>query len=142
MDEADSVKVVFRPHVHSDHPFIYASWRNGMFYGSELKLKEPRSTFRDLTHKIRHILKSATVLVACLEDSPETIIGYSIVEGTILHWVYVKEDYRNQRIATLLIPKSINQYGDIITEVAKAILKKKKEKEYGQEKRRSPKDNS
>ena len=50
---------------------------------------------------------NVAVKIACLTEDPEVILGYSITEGDIIHWVYVKEMWRKQGIAKMLLPKNI-----------------------------------
>lgn len=60
------------------------------------------------------------VAVACLPEDPDVILGFSIVsvDGTILHWVYVKKKWRRYGIATKLVPPQVttvthlNKLGD------------------------------
>lgn len=44
-----------------------------------------------------------TIEVACLKDSPETIIGFIAYTAENVHWAYTKADYRGQKVLNLLI---------------------------------------
>jgi GNAT superfamily N-acetyltransferase len=52
---------------------------------------------------------NSIVFVACLNDDPSVILGYSIVSTELdtLHWVYVKKAWRNKGIAKNLVPPTI-----------------------------------
>lgn len=138
MDEISvgySVNVIMRPfNPAQDQAFIYTTWRNGVYYGpNNLREKDSKPVFKELTAKIRDILSKATVKIACLEGSHFVIIGYVVYTGTHLDWVYVKEDYRQKGIASLLVPKEIETVTSTLTKIGKAILEKKKKEneEYG-----------
>lgn len=118
-----------------DSGLIYSSYAKGVFHGSTTEISTPKAEwFKDFHQKVGHQLDNAKVYIACLEDDPSTIIGYSIVENDELQFVYVKEVFRNKGIATLLTKnkyKTINQ--GHITRVAQAILEKyQKEKNEAQ----------
>jgi hypothetical protein len=73
------------------------------------------------------------VFIATLTDDPHFIVGYSVLEGTHLHWVYVKSEYRETGIGTLLT-KGFQTISNPITKIGKAIatrhgLKPREEKE-------------
>ncbi len=50
----------------------------------------------------RHCARSA-VLVCCLEDDPETIVGWSCTDEGTVHFVYTKFKWRNRGVAKLLL---------------------------------------
>lgn len=130
----DEVNVIIRPFIpHEDEAMIYASWRNSSFYSAFEKPKEkPTNYFRQQTAKIKEILKSADVKIACLQDAPMVIVGYSVSRGTHLDWIFVKVDYRNKGIGALLFAKNIQTVTNHITKIG-AILVKKKNLKIGEE---------
>lgn len=134
MDEA---RIIVRPfETDLDQAFIYATWRNSMYYGSrEYKAREPKEAFKELTQEIRDILRHAKVRIACLEDAPTVIIGYCVFTDAHLDWVYVKEDFRQRGVGTLLVPKDIRTYTEMRTKIGNAILEKKQGEENGQDER-------
>ena len=118
--------VVRRPMIEGDKPFIYSTWRNQAFYGAVNPHTQPSKIFfKKMTVLIKEILSESRPLVACLESDPDLVIGYSVSKGTHLYWVYVKKDYRNKGIASLLVPKDIvsGEWDQTLT--GNAILKKK-----------------
>lgn len=102
----DDTSIVVLRHFQKDQdsPFIYATWRNSWYYGLKTKPKEsPQLSFIKKTAEIKEVLEIAKVIIACLEDSPEIIIGYAISTGNELNWIYVKKDYRKKGIGKLLM---------------------------------------
>lgn len=134
---SDQVNIVIRAyHPESDEGFIYATWRNSSYFGSGMHKEHADRFFKKLTLKIRQTLRNALVFIACLEDDPMTIIGYSVSTGTHLDWIYVKpgEDdcFRKKGIATMLMPKTIETVTDQLTKVGREIVDKKNLKTKGE----------
>jgi hypothetical protein len=130
-EELEELKVILRPYdPEQDQPMIYATWRNSAYYSALQRPKTaPSDFFRELSAKIKRVLKHADVKIACLEHNPQVIIGYSVSSGTHLDWIYVKDDYRHMGIGTLLCPKNIQSYPKDITKIGYAILTKKNQGE-------------
>jgi ribosomal protein S18 acetylase RimI-like enzyme len=126
MDEAG---LVVREYGPEDEACIYSTWRNGSFYGQQKKQHTSSDRyFREKTQEIKAILSdpATRVRVAVLEQSPQTILGYSVTNGTHLEWIFVKVDFRRQGIARLLCPKHIETYTDKLTKIGKTIAEMKK----------------
>ncbi len=137
-------KVVLREYNPSkDEGMIYATWRNALWFDDENRREEESDRFyRRATHSIRAVLNAAgtKVRIACLSDSEDFIVGYSVVTNGCLHFVYVKADYRNKRIGSLLAPKSVETVSPVLTKAGRAIavkrgfIKQNKENLSGKEK--------
>lgn len=129
----DEVSVVIRAfHPDADQAFIYATWRNSAFYGSGLPKNESDRFFKAQTAKIKEILRVASVRIACLSDDPMIIVGYSIENDNHLHWIYVKTDFRNKGVGSLLMPKNIETVTDHLTKIGKILVEKKNLKTKGE----------
>jgi GNAT superfamily N-acetyltransferase len=100
-----------RPGLTSDEPYIFTTWLKSLRYtNSWFKLIDQQSYFKTYHQVIERILErpTITVNVACLADDDDVILGYSVLEPQILHWVFVKEPWRRIGIASDLIPKDIH----------------------------------
>lgn len=116
--EAESIidpAYFFRPYKHSDINFIHNSWGLSYFQGGGNYVLLTPQEFHEFHRPIRDkILNSprVAIIVACAKEDPELIIGYSIVEkpkesnGLILHYVYTKQAFKREGIATELIKRS------------------------------------
>ena len=133
MDE--SVVIVFRNMKDEDLAMIYSTWRNSSYYSAVSRPEMPTNeAFRIKTIEIKNIMTNCEAKVACLKDSPDTIIGYSIWDDKHLYWVYVKPEYRRQGIAKRLVPKDIETIPEELTALGERIAEKKpfkKEKKHG-----------
>lgn len=120
-------KVIVRPYMAQvDEPFLYASWRNSLWYDEE-RTENPDKFFRLATKSIRKVLAqpTTTIMVAVQEDSPLFILGYAVIDkASHVLWVYVKADYRNQGLASLLCQRA-ESFHKPMTKIGKAIAKNK-----------------
>lgn len=99
-----------REYIADDYNFILATWLRGLYYGNDWFNKIPKTTFMENYHKvIDHIIKkpNTKIAVSCLLEDPNVILGYSVYEPKILHWVFVKQPWRGIGIAKDLIPHDI-----------------------------------
>ncbi len=105
--------VILRPYKASeDQGFLYSTWIQGMYFGNDWKGPSAQSegTFR---RRFSEVIKSiitkptVTIMVAALKQDPDVILGYSVTEPDILHWVYVKPTWRKFGIAKALVPDDV-----------------------------------
>lgn len=112
---SDLAKVYsMRKYTKDDANFVLATFLRGVYYGdSELYpyiRLIPKDIFMKEYKKIALALLTSdntTINVACLKDTPDVILGYSILSADYanIHWVYVKAAWRRQGIARALLPK-------------------------------------
>lgn len=118
--EDRDLKVILRAYnPETDSAFILDSWSKRLFHGK--KPRPPKSWFREFFNHAKAVLENAKVYVACTEDAPDTITGYSIVKDNILHFVYVKIGYRRVGIGTLLVSNKGIRYLAFITSDTKYL---------------------
>lgn len=116
--------IVPRPYnPSSDKELIYGTWINRIindqpkkgdyWHENHLEQIEKNTLHTNLNRIIDYIILKPGVIVtmASMIDAPEIIIGYVVYEedpeGTILHWIYVKEAWRKSGIARYLCPPNI-----------------------------------
>lgn len=126
----DEVSVIIRPYDPvTDQACIYSTWRNSSYYGGvwpENNIPYSKYFFKTQTVLIRGILGRARVRIACLQDDPLTIIGYSVSTDKHLNFIYVKVDYRGKGLGAMLMPKDIETVTSELTKIGKVIVEKKK----------------
>jgi len=99
------LKVILRKfNPDSDTGLIYDSYPKGVWARAVKKKEESKKEWMtQFFTGLQRQLKECDVNVACIEDDPDHIAGYSIIsKKRELHFVYVKEIYRNKRIGSLL----------------------------------------
>jgi GNAT superfamily N-acetyltransferase len=96
-----------------DLRFILSSW-------FESYLKQRNYPFDDfdiykagMNARQARVLARADVHVAFYETVPDEILGYAIVEGDALHWVYTALAYRKAGVASGLLGKGLRRYATI-----------------------------
>lgn len=107
-----------------DYPFIVSTWLKGQHFGNDWFAAIDKNAFyTNYSRYIDNLVAKSTVLVACLSEDEDVILGYSISSSQALHWVFVKKPWRGQGIAKSLVVGPIS----VITSITKpglAIAKK------------------
>lgn len=89
----------------SDEDFLYATWIKS-FRDSGFARAVPTPIYnRSQRKRIDRLLEGEDtyVVVACSPETPELIFGYAVGQTpNVLHYLYVKKDYRRQNIARKL----------------------------------------
>lgn len=96
-----------------DMNFIFSTFLRGLYYGNEWYGRIKAEIYYTHYHRVLERLlakKGCTILISCLKEDPDTIIGYSIFEPEILHYVFVKPIWRKIGIARDLIPENTASY--------------------------------
>lgn len=112
-----------------DANFILATFLRGIYYGDSWFSQIPKQVFMDNYKKVAEILvndrERTTIKVACLQDDPDVIIGYSILSAdySTIHFVYVKNVWRKQGIGRSLLPQYPSQVTHL-TALGKELLSK------------------
>lgn len=122
------MKPLIRPYKQQDHNFIMASFLRGTYYGNEFYSMVNKDVFMaNYKYVAEALIAKNSVAVACLEDDPDTILGYSIYtkDGTALHWVYLKKDWRGKfGIFKLLVPDNVSSYSHFTAQGLEIVNRK------------------
>lgn len=115
--------ISYRDLMPADLNFIYSTWLKGLRYGNDWFSFITKEAYFTFYHRIIELIlekPNVIIKVACLKEDPDVILGYSVSEGLVLHWVFVKSAWRKIGIAKDLVPefKSVSH----ITAIAKSIL--------------------
>lgn len=93
-------------------PMIYSDWLNSLRYLNDWFREIEQNIYFSTYHKIIEALLSrseSSVSLAVLEDDSDNCLGWSLCEGTTLHYVFVKRDFRGQGICRRLAPLEIEK---------------------------------
>jgi GNAT superfamily N-acetyltransferase len=74
--------------------------------------------------RIDRLLARSRVLVAFFPEVPDEVLGYSVVEGDALHYVYVKAVYRRRGIGTGLVEGRATCYTHATDREGRAFLER------------------
>jgi hypothetical protein len=119
--------IAFRSFHSMDEAFIYTTFLKGLRYGNSVfGFVDQEIYFRVYHQIIEHLLRKpgTTIRIACLKEDPEIILGYSISEGSTVHWIFIKQAWRQIGLMKDLLPDSF-EWVSHITTVGKQILGKK-----------------
>lgn len=85
--------------MYYSNPLVEKSWEQKEFF----------TLFRKL---IDHLLSSKDVIckLAVHKEDPTQIVGFSVIKKNLLHFVYVKADWRGIGIAKDLVPETIDRF--------------------------------
>ncbi len=93
--------------------FVFATWLRNYKHSSQFARKIKNATFFKWHHLVIERIfdrPNTLVLIATPQGESEPILGYAVLEaqdGTpVIHYVYVKDDFRRMGIATKLIAAS------------------------------------
>lgn len=123
LDKKDLIQV--RGMYPDDWNFIMATWLKGLRYGNDwFGLIEAPVYYENYQKIVEKTLQApnTVIRVACLKDSPDVILGYSVCSGKTLHWIFCKRNWRGIGIAKSLVPDTITVVSHI-TDVGRIVLK-------------------
>lgn len=101
--------VVFRELRKGEINFVLNSWLKGLRKDvNYFRSIPPKIYFELYEESIRDVLKTSDCLVATPKDEPNLILGYLVSEERsdkylVLHYVYVKSNFRNLGLANYMI---------------------------------------
>jgi hypothetical protein len=112
-----------------DAGFIFSTWSKGVYFSSFVPILTLKNNwFRDHYEHVKNLLQDTDthIRVVAMSDSPDMILGYSVREGDMLEWIYVKEAYRRQGLAKLLLKdQPIHRFNSSqMTKIGQAIFEK------------------
>lgn len=105
---------------------VLATWLRGLKYGSDFfEMVDNEAYFTVYSKVILNLLKrpSTRVKLAVLSDEPDTVVGWSVFDGKVVHFVFVRTKARKQGIAKSLVPQEIDVVTHV-TRIGKSIMKK------------------
>ena len=120
--------IITRAYDHSiDAPFVFASWRNSIWFDKERNESVASEFFRLANREMKNLIAqpNCKIKIACAKDDSTFIIGYSVMCDETIEWVYVKEKYRNKKIASLLVA-GFNTVAEPSTIIGESIVRNKK----------------
>lgn len=117
----EEVSFETRPMVDADQHFVLSSWLTSYAEESRRSRRpaEPgdpisrfRAEFRSLERQVffalydpvvKRLMDRSTILIACLPDAQDVILGWAAFEGDTLHYVFTKPRWRGLRIMRRLL---------------------------------------
>lgn len=88
-----------------DLSFIYSTWLRSYHYDSWTRQTRKSIFFDNYKRVLDLLIDTNQILVACLVNDPEVILGYIVFGQQKIHYMFVKETFRNMGIARSLYRK-------------------------------------
>jgi len=121
MSESPLASYTITDDIPKSYNVVFAKWLRSFRQGNDyVKLASPAKYYEAYHIYIERILRSpkTTIRFAVLTEDRDVILGFSVFQSNILHYVHVQKEVRKQGIARSLIPPSI----DTITHLTKTGL--------------------
>lgn len=100
------INVLIRPAIlteEGDKNFIISSWLKEYRDDSKfLRRVRPWVYYEEHHKRIHKALEQGSTLIAYRSEEPEVILGY-VNYDKILHWIYVRPEFRKEGVATQLL---------------------------------------
>lgn len=98
---------------------VRSKWMRTLRHGNEYFKLADSDTYYGAYQRFIHILlnrPNSILRLAVLSDDHDVVLGWSLIEVDVLHYVYVQHEHRNQGIGKSLVPVPIHT----ITHLTKA----------------------
>lgn len=129
---------LFRSYKEEDIPFIQSSWGSSYYSGISYRQLITPDEFHKFHRPARERFFSrptATAIVCCGAKDRDLILGWLALEkpaaSIIIHYIYVKEAFKEEKIASELL-NGISSQGEVLfthlTEKAQKIIRNNKDK--------------
>ncbi len=88
----------------TDKAFVYSTMLKGLYYSNSFYNEIAKDVFfANYAVVLERLLTKNVTSVLCLTDEPDVIIGYSIYNESLLHYIYLKPAWRNKKSLTKLL---------------------------------------
>lgn len=127
------VPMLFRPIKEEDYPYILKSWSNEFHKIEPYNFIPNQFFFPWMKKRIDEILSKSNIMIACIDTSPDDIVGYVIYKqhddkNIIIHWMQVKSIYRRFAVAKDFLNELETKDKNIICTNYFKLFKKLKDK--------------
>lgn len=105
-EQTKTAEISLRSLQPNDINFLYSTFLRGAYYGNDFYKKiDKQAFFEHYERVLAHMLAkpSLNVVIACLADEPDIILGWVAYEGKTLHWAYTKDAWRRRGIANKML---------------------------------------
>lgn len=108
----------------SDIAFVYSTWLKGLRYGNDtFKQMKADTFFKHYEAVLDSYFKRPyfKVVIACLKDDPDIILGWAATEKDIVHFAFVKKAWRQQGILNSMLQNYVIHNCTHLTKIGNAI---------------------
>lgn len=91
--------------------FVRSKWLRTLRHGNDYFKLSDSDSYYEAYQRYIHILLSrskSVIRLAVLTEDQDVALGWSLIEGDVLHYVYVQHEQRNKGIGRSLVPVPIS----------------------------------
>lgn len=110
---------------HQYFNYVFTKWSRSYRYGNDyIKLCDSDSYFAAYRNYIQALLRKpdTRVRIAGLTDDIDVVLGFSVIRGKVLDYVYVHRDFRNHGIGASLVDVPPDKI-EVMTHLTRTALK-------------------
>ncbi len=105
---------ILRPYA-GESGFVAGTWMDSYKTSRWAKAHDDQDFFDCQAPVVSTLIDHGTIMLAAHRDKPDTLLGHCVVERTalcpVVHYIYVKGDYRRQGIGRALWTCALEQVG-------------------------------
>lgn len=91
-------------------PYVFAKFKRSLRHGNDyFSLMDQESFSKAYDEYISSLIARSVLRLAHLKSDMDNLLGFSIVEGSTLHYVFVQAEFRRIGIGKLLVPEKIER---------------------------------
>ncbi len=103
---SDELGLDLRAMREADRNYILSSWIKS-YASRSLDARDygahRREFYDDYAPVVRDLLARSQIIVACLREEPDVVVGWAAIEGDALHYVLVKPRWRRLGVARWML---------------------------------------
>ena len=107
--------------------YILGKWKRSLRHGNEYFRLMENHTYNNIYDRIiggTAQRAHAEFRLAVLNEDPDVVLGFSLIEKDILHYVFVQSEYRGLGLAKKLVPVPIEKFTHL-TKLGMSLWNKK-----------------
>lgn len=100
---SETLNLSWRAHAPSDEAFVLSSWLRSYALSPEMRSLPSPVYFELYTPVVRRLVADSDVRIAHDPEIPDTVIGFTVGRGDVLHYVFTKRRFRQLGVATWML---------------------------------------
>ena len=102
-----TARIVVRAGTADDRGYAVSTFVRSALREERLQLHHVRIGAEELKHALARLVDTSRLVVACLEDEPDTLCGWALAADDAVLWVYVAKDFRGHGLAKKLKERAV-----------------------------------
>lgn len=102
-DYSETLHLTWREYRPTDEAFVLSSWLRSYCVSPEMRALPHPVYFELYTPVVRRLVADSVVRVAHDAELPDTVIGFMVVAGDVLHYVFTKRRFRQLGVARWML---------------------------------------